>query len=181
MPPVGKLNALPDETRDELNRLLVEYRYGRLAEVRSWLEEQGITVSVATVGRHSQELRAKMERRMEKAMVRLECAKALRGMSPEEKVALLESNEMAAIDAVMDMWDEWAEVPKEDRPKYLPALVKASAALSDSARGTARLRKEVESEVVAKSAEAAEAAASQSGVTPEGIAAIRAAIMGGLS
>lgn len=147
MPPASKIDLLPAQVRDELNEMLVNNAFSNLAFMAQWLEEKGYEISLATVGRHSLKLKESMSKAMEKARLRLETAKALGGLSDGDKAALLESNEMMAMDALMDQWDQWADVQVEDRPKALASLIRAGADLSRSSVGTSKWRAENEARI----------------------------------
>lgn len=146
MPPVGKIDQLPDETRDELNRLLCQYRHGRLGEVRAWLLEQGHDISVPTIGRYSKELKEKVDARRERVLARIELHKACGGLSEGDKASLMEAGEMAAYDEVLDMLDQAASMDIVARAKFMPHVIKAMTSVSDSAKKTAGYRKEIEAE-----------------------------------
>ena len=144
MPPASKIDLLPSAIRDQLNEKLVENAFSGLEGMANWLAWQGYEISIATVGRHSLKLKESMSKAMEKARLRLETAKALGGLSDGDKAALLESNEMMAMDALMDQWESWGDVAVEERPKALAALIRAGADLSRSSVGTSKWRAENE-------------------------------------
>jgi hypothetical protein len=147
MPPRGIIETLPPEVRDELNRRLMASGYGRLEEQVAWLREQGVQIAKSAVGQYSQGLKVTMEKALTRARTRIEAAKALGGLSDGDKAALLEANEMVLLDKLMDIMDEWETVDPESRPKALAALIRASADLSGSARGTAKWRRDFEAEI----------------------------------
>jgi hypothetical protein len=180
MPPRAAVELLPEAVRNELNARLVGNGFGGLDGLCEWLAEQGYEISRSALGRHNQKLKEMMDKAMDRARTRLECAKALNGMSEGDKAALLEANEMIALDKLMDVWDEWDGHDPEARAALLPKLLRASADLNRSAVGTAKWKRDFEEKIRAeergKAEQAATTAATKAGVSPEGIAAIRAAI-----
>lgn len=138
MPPPPIIATLPQELREELNRRLVASGYSGLEEQAAWLRGQGVQIGKSAVGEYSLELKRKMEARQERALARVEIHKALGGMSANDKAALLESGELAAYDAYLDAWDDFASLSKEERVKALPGLIRAGADLSRATVGSAK-------------------------------------------
>jgi hypothetical protein len=173
MPPVGKIEQLDDATRDELNRLLVQYRHSRLDDVRAWLLEQGHDISRPTIGRYSKELKDKMDARRERAMARIEMHRALGGLSDDDRASLMEAGEMAAYDEVLDLFDRAAEMEPAARAKLMPDVVKAMTALSTSAKKTAEYRKQIEADARRRALEEAAGAAKEAGASDATVERIR--------
>lgn len=180
MPPTSILSTAPQALRDELDHRLVASGYGRLEEQAAWLRENGVQIGKSAVGEYSLELREKMERRQERALIRIQIHKALGGLSDTDKTALIESGEMAAYDAYLDAWDELAGMTREERIKALPGMIRAGADLSRSAVGTAKWKGQVEEEIrqkaMAEASAKAESVAKAEGVTPATIQKIRQAL-----
>lgn len=154
MPPRSAIEQLPEAVRDELNARLVGAGFGGLEGLADWLAEQGYEISRSALGRHNLKLKAVMDKAMERARTRLECAKALQGMSDGDKAALLEANEMIALDKLMDLWDDWEGHEPEARAELLPKLVRASADLNRSAVGTAKWKRDAMAKLADLEAEA---------------------------
>lgn len=178
MPPRPAIAQLPEAVRDELNAKLVASGFGGLTELSAWLSDNGFQIGRSAIGEHSQQLRRMMEKSMERARVRVECAKALNGLSDGEKAALLEANEMIALDQLMDIWEELEGMEPETRAELLPKLVRASADLGRSAVGTAKWRKDFEAQIKAEAAEKVEKIAKRGGMSRETVEAIKAEILG---
>jgi hypothetical protein len=181
MPPRSIIDTLPSELRDELNARLVGSGFGDYKALADWLAEKGVEVSYVTVHRYGKKLQEQINGAYSRALQRVECAKAVRGLSDDDKAALMEANEMVAMDELLDILDELKAIDDPAlRAKYVPHIIKATATLHGSARGTARWRSEFEAKVRAEerteAEKAATKAATKAGVSPEGIAAIRAAI-----
>jgi hypothetical protein len=178
MPPVGKMALVPPEIRDELNAGLVGSAFGDLDRWTAWLNERGYSIGRSTVGEYSKGLKTSIEKALERARVRVETARALGGISDADKAALLEANEMVMLDKLMDLMDDWDSVGADTRPKALANLIRASADLGGSARGTAKWKAENERKIREEAANAAETVAKAEGVSPETIARIRREVLG---
>lgn len=110
----------------------------------------------------------------------MEIAKALKGASDEDKAALMEANEMVAMDQIMDLFDASADMDAGDRLSAVPKLVRAIADLNRSAIGSSKWKREFEAEARRQAreeaAQAATVAAKAEGVSENGIARIRKAL-----
>jgi len=117
---------------------------------------------------------------MARARERMEIAKALRGASDDEKAALMEANEMVAMDQIMDMFEEVSGLEIGERMAAVPKLVRAIADLNRSAIGSAKWKKEFEQEAKRlareEAAQLASKAAKAEGVSEQGINRIREAL-----
>jgi hypothetical protein len=183
MPPRPAIDSLPQEVRDEFNARLVANKFQDYSGMADWLASQGYDISRAAVGRAGKALKDQIDRAYARALQRVECAKAMRGLSDDDKAALMEANEMVAMDELLDLLDDLKTLDDPAlRAKHVPPIIKAAATLHDSARGTARWRAEFEAKVRAeeraKAAEAAEKAAKTQGVSAETIAIIRRDVLG---
>lgn len=144
MPPRSPLDTLPEALLTELNQRLIANGFGGYIELAAWLTEQGFTISKSAVHRHGSALQASMEKSINRARERMEIAKALKGASDEDKAALMEANEMVAMDQIMDLFDASADMEAGDRLAAVPKLVRAIADLNRSAIGSAKWKKEFE-------------------------------------
>lgn len=180
MPPRSPLDTLPDAVLTELNQRLIANGFAGYVALAEWLTEQGYQISKSAVHRHGSALQASMEKSMSRARERMEIAKAMGGMSNEEKAALLEASEMVAIDQIMDVLEGMSGWEIENKADIIPKLGRAIAQISRSAVGSAQWRKDFEAETERKAnekaAQAATNAAKAEGVSEGGIARIRAAL-----
>jgi len=147
MPKPSVFDTLPEAVRDELNQKLIGSGFGDLVALADWLTNQGYTVSKSRLGEYSKGLKEKMEKTAARGRERVEIAKALRGLSEDDKAALMELNEMAAMDQLMDMYEAAADMALEERMEALPKLIRAQADLSRSAVGSAKWKRELETAV----------------------------------
>ena len=171
---------LPEDVLVALNEKLICQAFGDYAGLSEWLKEQGYQVSKTAVWRHGSCLQAAMEKSMGRARERMEIAKALRGASDEDKAALMEANEMVAMDQIMDMFEAMGTWEAADKVTAVPKLVRAIADLNRSAIGSSKWKKEFEAEAEKKASEKAArlatSAAKKEGVSDEGLSRIRQAL-----
>ena len=178
MPRPPLIDTLPDNVRDELNARLVNQGFGGYEALSAWLGEQGYQIGTKAVWTHGSKLKEKMEKSMGRARERMEIAKALRGASDDEKAALMEANEMIAMDKVMDLFDEWDGLEQVQRAKQLPTIVRAIADLNRSATGTAKWKAQFESKLSTLEAEATGAAPTTRKLDAETLRIVRQEVYG---
>jgi hypothetical protein len=147
MSPRSAVSNLPKSLQDELNTKLVDSSFSDYVGLSDWLEHEGYQISPASVWRHGSKLQAAMEKSLNKARQRMEIAKALRGASEEDKAALMEANEMVAMDQIMDMFEEAANLEIGERMAAVPKLVRAIADLNRAAIGSAKWKREFEAQI----------------------------------
>lgn len=180
MAPRPAIALLPATVVEQLNARLVDQAFSDYDGLTSWLQEQGYQISKTAVWRHGSNLQAKMEKSMARARERMEIAKALRGASDDEKAALMEANEMVAMDQIMDMFEEADGLEIADRMAAIPKLVRAIADLNRSAIGSSKWKREFEAEIRKlereESVRLATTAAKAEGVSEQGVLRIREAL-----
>lgn len=180
MPPRPAITLLPDEVLTELNQRLIDGGFSDYSGLSGWLKTQGYQISRTSVGDYGKDLKASMEKSVKRARERLEIAKAMGGMSNEEKAALLEASEMVAIDQIMDVLESLQGWEAADKAAIVPKLSRAIADIGRSAIGSAKWRKDFEAEserkANEKAAQAATSAAKAEGVSESGLARIREAL-----
>ncbi|HEY8037138.1 MAG TPA: phage protein Gp27 family protein [Methylobacter sp.] len=155
MPPRSAVSQLPEAVLTALNARLIDQAFSDYEGLAAWLKEQGFQISKTAVFRHGSDLQAKMEKSLSRARERMEIAKALRGASDDEKAALMEANEMVAMDQIMDMFEEVSGLEIGDRMAAIPKLVRAIADLNRSAIGSAKWKREFEAQIKREALEAA--------------------------
>ncbi|MDO9141457.1 MAG: DUF3486 family protein [Methylobacter sp.] len=180
MPPRSPLDTLPEPVLTELNQRLVANGFSGYIALADWLTGQGYSISKSSVHRHGSALQASMEKSINRARERMEIAKALRGASDEDKAALMEANEMVAMDQIMDLFDASADLEPAERLSAVPKLVRAIADLNRSAIGSSKWKREFEAEIRRQereeSARLATTAAKAEGVSEQGVLRIREAL-----
>lgn len=187
MPPVRKIDRLPPDIRHELDERAAAAGWGDVRGLSAWLAEQGYEISKTAVGQHVQGLRAEYDETMREVRAMAELSRVLVDQDPDQQAAL---NDMAA----RLMTDQLVRAAKElrgavdlsieDRIALLGRLAtpitQAQRAAVYQRRHTAEVRAQIEAEARAGAAERATAAAATRGVSADGIAALRAAILGEL-
>ena len=180
MPPRSPLDTLPDDLKTELNQRLIANGFADYVALAEWLTAQGYQIGKSAMHRYGSALQASMEKSINRARERMEIAKALKGASDEDKAALMEANEMVAMDQIMDLFDASADMEPGERLAAVPKLVRAIADLNRSAIGSAKWKKEFEAEAkrLAREEAAREAtqAAKAEGVSEAGLSRIREAL-----
>lgn len=180
MAPRSAIARLPEAVLEELNKKLIDQAFSDYDGLAVWLQAQGYQIGKTAVWQHGSSLQAKMEKSMNRARERMEIAKALRGASDDEKAALMEANEMVAMDQIMDMFEAMGSWEAEDKVTAVPKLVRAIADLNRSAIGSSKWKREFEAEAKRlareEAAQAAASAAKAEGVSEQGIARIREAL-----
>lgn len=180
MAPRSAVALLPKEVIDQLNLRLVDQAFSDYDGLATWLQEQGYQVSKTAVWRHGSSLQQSMEKSLSRARERMEIAKACRGASDDEKAALMEANEIVAMDQIMDMFESVSDMELGDRMAAVPKLVRAIADLNRSAIGSAKWKREFEAEIRKlereESARLATTAAKAEGVSEQGVLRIREAL-----
>lgn len=146
MPPRPAISQLPDAVLTELNQRLISGGFSDYSGLSDWLKAQGFQVSRTSVGDYGKDLKASMEKSIMRARERMEIAKALGGMSNEEKAALLEASEMVAIDQMMDVLESMQGWEMANKATVIPKLARAIADIGRSAIGSAKWRKDFEVE-----------------------------------
>ena len=178
--------ALPPEVRDQLNARLVSQGFGGYSELAEWLSAQGYELSRSAVHRYGAELEAEYEAAMGDVRRASELARAYADADPDDAAALTGAvNRMAQeqlLRALLGL--RKAEAAGEHAPGDMAKhLSTVSRALADLGRLDIQRTKhaiQVRRELAAEAADRAEAAAKKGGVSADGIAALRAAIMDGL-
>lgn len=180
MAPRSAVALLPTEVIDQLNLRLVDQAFSDYDGLATWLQEQGYQVSKTAVWRHGSSLQQSMEKSLARARERMEIAKACRGASDDEKAALMEANEIVAMDQIMDMFESVSDMELGDRMAAVPKLVRAIADLNRSAIGSAKWKREFEAEIRKQEREEstrlAASAAKAEGVSEQGVLRIREAL-----
>lgn len=147
MPPRSAVLQLPDGVQAELNQRLIAGNFSDYSGLSEWLNDQGYEIGRKAVWAHGSKLQQSMQKSLERARQRMEIAKALRGASEEDKAALMEANEMVAMDQIMEMFEETGTMEPAERMKAVPSLVRAIADLNRSAIGSAKWRREVQDKI----------------------------------
>lgn len=186
MPPRSSVYALPEGLRQELNARLVRAGFGSYQDLTDWLGEQGYEISRSALHRYGSELEADYAAAMGDVRRATELARAYADADPDAEAALTGSISRMAQEALLRilLGLRKAEASGDKDPDAMAkSMSQVSRALADLGRVTiqhSRHAAEVRSRIVAEAADRVEAAAQRGGVSADGIAALRAAIMGGM-
>ncbi len=134
MPAPSKVEMLPVEVREELDRRLIERGFSGYVELAEWLTAQGYSISHAAVHRHGR----KVERRIEDLKLSTDAALALRAAVPDDDGAFSEVTLRMIQERIFTVLLKAGE---EDAPD-LKALAGAARSVADAARAGTRLREE---------------------------------------
>lgn len=186
MPPRSSVYSLPHEVREALNARLVETGFSDYTALADWLAEQGYTLSRSAVGRYGRELATEYEAAMGDVRRATELARAFSDADPDDGAALTGSIARMAQESLLRILlslrkaEAAGESAPEDMARHMSQVSRALADLGRvtiaHAKHSATLRREIATEAV----ERVEAASGRAGVSPEAIAALRAAILEGM-
>ena len=166
MPARSKVQALPEATRLELNRRLIEGGFGGYTALADWLESQGFEIGRSSVHRHG----AQLERRIERTRIATEGAKSFVEAVGDDQGALAE----ASLGLIQErMWELLVATEEGD----LKALAGAARALADTARASVTVRQD-RRKALREAATAAGRAARRAGVSEDTERLIREAVQG---
>jgi Protein of unknown function (DUF3486) len=84
MPPVSKIDLLPEKVRQELEHRLIGSGFGDCRGLSAWLHEQGFEISKTTVNAWGQDYKTRMEALRKATQI----AKALNADAPDDEGAM---------------------------------------------------------------------------------------------
>jgi hypothetical protein len=186
MPKRKSVEKLPEDVRIELNARLIQNGFSDYDDLRAWLAEKGYRISHGAMGRHAKDFKDKYEAQMGDVYRSTAMASASGQASPDDAAALVGAASRLAMDSFLRILVDIRSVEEDDEYNHddmIRRLTKISNGISDLGRVTIQHSKhaaDVRRQLAAEAADRVEVAASRGGVSPEGIAALRAAIMEGL-
>lgn len=171
MPPVRKIDLLPQDVRQELDRQLASSAYGNSVGLSDWLAEQGYEISKTSVNNYARQLK----RQQEAVRASTEAAKALNEAIGDDAADLsnaiyaqLQSGIHEALMAFADAEDE------EDPAAKLALLTKAGRDFAAIGRGNiagkrfaAEVRAAARAELLREQEQKLEAAVQARGMTAD--------------
>lgn len=174
----SSITALPEETRQALNRELSARNFSGYEALEDWLREQGFEISKSAIHRYGQ----KIERRMAAIKASTEAAKMIVDAAGDDQDARSESV-IALVQT--DIFDSIIAIQEADDEELTPAErlgVMSKAAKNIASLTSASIRqKQFKATVQAKAAEVADKAArlaSKGGMSEDAAAEIRKMILG---
>jgi len=186
MPPRSSVYNLPAELREDLNARLVSTGFRDYEALADWLGGQGYQISRSAVHRYGQELAAEYEAAMGDVRRATELARAYAADDPDDGAALTGSIARMAQESLLRILLSLrkAEAAGDQDPAAMARhMSQVSRALADLGRVTishAKHAASIRREIAEEAAGRVEQAASRGGVSPDAIAALKAAILEGL-
>ena len=166
MPPPSKILTLPRKVKKRLDDEITARGFSGYVELADWIAEQGHPMHPATIARHGQALR----RRIEQVSAATASAQVLVDATPDDAGAMAEATLRQGQATLFDLM-----VAAEGGD--IKEVTAALRALTEAARASVALRAE-RRKTRAEAAQAADKAAKKAGVSQDTIAAIRQAIEG---
>ena len=186
MPARSAVLGLPPQVRDDLNARLIGSGFGGYEDLATWLAEAGYRISKSALHRYGARLEAEFEGAMADARRAAELGRALVG--DDDGSGLRSASTAIAQETLlrilMGLRQSEAAADGEDGPdhaalaKSLSLVTRAMADLGRLGLADAKYAAEQVRAAIAEAAARAETAARTGGVSAEGIAALRQAIMG---
>ena len=172
MPARSKIQSLPADVRQELDRRLIASGFGGHEDLAEWLAGQGFEISRSSVQRYSSPL----ERRIEQVRLATQSAESLVEASGDDQGALADASLRLIQQRIYEVM-----IASEDED--LRSLSNAARALADTARAGTQVRQErrkVLKEAAEAAAKQAETEAEKAGfvLPPEALRAIREQVYG---
>lgn len=183
MPPRSKVYELPPEIRDQLNEKLVSSGFADYSGLAEWLESNGYKISRSSVARYGSDLQQEFEEAMGDVRKTTELARALTAEQEDESGALLDATARIVQDQLLriSIAMRKAEEDPAKAAKQLGSVTKALADIGRVSLSQKKWAKELRLEVAREAAEKAETAGRAQGLSNDGVAALRAAILEGMS
>jgi hypothetical protein len=174
----SSITALPEETREALNRELSRRNFSGYEALEDWLREQGFEISRSAIHRYGQ----KIERRMAAIKASTEIARSITEAAGDDQdargeasIALVQTGMFDALMAIQEASDE--DIKPEDRLGMLSSAAKNIATLTRASIA----QKEFKTKVLARATEAAEKVAKlakKGGMSAATVEEIKRSILG---
>ena len=182
MPRRSKVYDLPADLRDELNSRLVSSGFQGYEQMATWLEERGFKVSRSSVQRYGRDLQEEFELAMGDVRKTTELARAMTAEQDDESGVLIDATARIVQDQLLRITIAMrqAETEPEEAAKHLSKVTRALADIGRVSLGQKKWARELRITAAEEAADKAETAARAQGLSNDGVAALRAAIMEGL-
>ncbi len=164
--PRSKIDALPQEVRNELNRELIARNFSDYEGLADWLGARGFEIGKSSIHRYG----AKFEQRLEMVAFASEQAKAFVEALPDDQGETAEASVRMFQQIIFEILIAGEE-------KDLTKIASVGRALADITRASTTLRQE-RRKWRAGAADAAARIMKREGLKPDTASAIRAAIEG---
>ncbi|MDC8804228.1 DUF3486 family protein [Halomonas pacifica] len=183
MPPRSKVYDLPPELREELNERLVNSGFAGYEDLAEWLEASGHKISKSSIHRYGEDLKEEFEEAMGDVRKTTELARAMAAQDDDESGALIDATARIVQDQLLriSIAMRKAEADPAVAAKQLGSVTRALAEIGRVSLGQKKWAKELRLEAAQDAADKAEAAGRAQGLSSDGVAALRAAILEGLA
>jgi hypothetical protein len=177
MAPRSQIEQLPDVTRAELDKRLVQSAFGGYEMLSQWLSEQGFAISKSSIHRYG----SKFEERLGALKLATEQAKAIATAAEDDgnamSEALIRLTQEKAFSVLMDLEVDASEVSFD---KLGTMVAKLSSASVQVKKQILEVRDRVDAKIkkMQEEAEASEKAGKGGGLSPETLKRVREEIYG---
>ncbi len=179
MPQRSKVYGLPSELRDELDKRLVEEGFRGYRKIAEWLQDKGYRISKSSVHAYGAKLEDDFERTMADVQKTQKLAKAFAAANTDEQGSLVGATARIASDSMLRIMMSLRE--SEDDPtrlaKLMPNITRALSELGRLSLSREKWVRDLREQDRAAAADRAEQTAKAKGISPDGISALRAAIL----
>jgi hypothetical protein len=179
MPPRSKVFTLPPEVLAELDRRLIDSGFGGYRDLAGWLAEQGYQIQKSALQRYGSGLEADFERTMADVQKTQRLAQAYAEANPDEANAMTGATVRIAQESLLRITLALRQA-EEDPAALARSMPNVTRALADLGRldiSREKWAREMQQAERSAAADRAEQAAVSKGISPDGISALRAAIM----
>jgi hypothetical protein len=183
MPPRSSIFQLAEEDRAELDKRLIESGFGDYTELADWLKSKGYQVSKSAVHRYGKDLQEDFERTMADVQKTQRMAQAFSEANPDQRGAMVGATARIAADTLLriTMALRQGEEDPAQLARLMPGIAKSLGELGrltiSQEKWAQDLKDQAAQEARTAAASKAETVAKSSGVSADGIAALRAAIL----
>jgi hypothetical protein len=183
MPPRNKVFDLPQEVREELNEKLVSTGFQGYAGLAEWLKARGFEVSRSSVQRYGQDLQEEFEEAMGSVRRTTEMAKAMADAVEDDEGNLIDATARLVQEHLLRISLEFRkmEIEPDAAAHHLGKVSKALDSLGRLSLSQKKHAKELRAQVAQEAADKAETAGRAQGLSSDGVAALRAAILEGMA
>lgn len=137
MPPVSKIDLLPEPIRKELEKRLVGSAFGNCRGLAAWLQEQGFEISKTTVNEWGKDYKQRIQALQSATQV----AKAIVEAAPDEENAVADAMIRVAQERILNLLLELQIDPdKIDVNKLFRAVADVTRASTANKRWMAQVR-----------------------------------------
>lgn len=180
MPQPSAIDGLNPDQRAALDRELIRRNFKDYAGLVEWAEGLGLCVSRSSVHRYGQ----KIQRKLAAVKASTDAARMIAEAAPDDadlrSAAVISMVQSELFELLLNLQDAEATDDPQQRVELMAKAARGVADLSRASVGQKKWKTEVEARIRAEeragAEQAAAKAATQAGVSAEGIAAIRAAI-----